>query len=110
MENSIGSAEDLVKQTQIKYGVMLGGSTLSFFKESNFSIYQKMWAVMETDPTVFVQTNDEGVDRVSRGNSKYAFLCESTSIDYECNRNPLLMQVGGLLDSKNYGIAMPMSK
>lgn len=32
MDVKIGNAEDLAKQSKIKYGVMLGGSTLSFFK------------------------------------------------------------------------------
>lgn len=32
MDESIENAEDLAKQSKIKYGVMLGGSTLSFFK------------------------------------------------------------------------------
>lgn len=32
MEVSIESAEDLAKQTKIKYGAVIGGSTLSFFK------------------------------------------------------------------------------
>lgn len=32
MEESISSAEDLAKQSKIKYGAVEGGSTLSFFK------------------------------------------------------------------------------
>ena len=32
MENTIDSAEDLSKQNVIKYGAVLGGSTLAFFK------------------------------------------------------------------------------
>lgn len=35
---------------------------------------------------------------------------ESTSIEYVIERNCELTQVGGLLDSKGYGIAMPPSK
>lgn len=38
---TIESAEDLAKQTKIKYGAVLGGSTLQFFKDSNFSTYQR---------------------------------------------------------------------
>lgn len=34
MDASIESAEDLAKQSKIKYGAVLGGSTLSFFKVS----------------------------------------------------------------------------
>lgn len=32
MDVSIENVEDLARQSKIKYGVMLGGSTLSFFK------------------------------------------------------------------------------
>lgn len=32
MDVSIEGAEDLAKQNKIKYGAVLGGSTLSFFK------------------------------------------------------------------------------
>lgn len=35
---------------------------------------------------------------------------ESTSIEYVIERNCELTQVGGMLDSKGYGIAMPPSK
>jgi len=35
---------------------------------------------------------------------------ESTGIDYQLDRHCELKQIGGLLDSKAYGIAMPVSK
>lgn len=39
MDASIESAEDLAKQSKIKYGAVLGGSTLAFFQvyETYFS-------------------------------------------------------------------------
>ncbi|XP_060801386.1 glutamate receptor ionotropic, kainate 2-like [Amyelois transitella] len=108
MDDSIKSAEDLAMQTKIKYGTVLGGSTYSFFKKSNVSTYQRMWAAMESArPSVFLKNNDEGVDRVLKSKRTYAFLMESTAIEYQLERKCELMQVGGLLDSKGYGIAMP---
>lgn len=56
-------------------------------------------------PSVFVKTYEEGIDRVLDGN--YAFLMESTMIDYAVQRDCNLTQIGGLLDSKGYGIATP---
>ena len=35
---------------------------------------------------------------------------ESTTVEYTIERNCKLTQVGGLLDSKGYGIAMPPSE
>lgn len=111
MDVSIESAADLAKQTKIKYGAMMGGSTLSFFKESNFSLYQRMWSAMESaEPSVFVSSNEEGVERVAKSNGNYAFLMESTAIEYIIEKNCNLTQVGGQLDSKGYGIALPVSK
>ncbi|XP_053682747.1 glutamate receptor ionotropic, kainate 2-like [Sabethes cyaneus] len=110
MDATIESAEDLAKQSKIKYGAVLGGSTLSFFRSSNFSTYQRMWAAMEsTRPSVFTKSNDEGRDRVLKGRGLYAFLMESTSLEYITERYCELTQIGGLLDSKGYGIAMPVN-
>lgn len=61
-------------------------------------------------PSVFTSSNVEGVDRVVKGKGSYAFLMESTSIEYVIERNCELTQVGGMLDSKGYGIAMPPSE
>ena len=62
-----------------------------------------MWSFMEAqDPVPFVQKSEEGIERVKKGD--YAFLMESTMIDYTVQRECDLMQVGGLLDSKGYGI------
>uniref|UniRef100_A0A1B0DDT3 Ionotropic glutamate receptor C-terminal domain-containing protein n=1 Tax=Phlebotomus papatasi TaxID=29031 RepID=A0A1B0DDT3_PHLPP len=109
MDATIESAEDLAKQSKIKYGAVIGGSTLSFFKESNFSTYQRMWAAMESArPSVFAKNNEEGMERVKKGKRLYAFLMESTTLEYITERNCELTQVGGLLDSKGYGIAMPV--
>lgn len=56
-------------------------------------------------PSVFVSTYEEGTKRVMEGN--YAFLMESTTLDYVVQRNCNLTQIGGLLDSKGYGIGTP---
>ncbi|XP_044732046.1 glutamate receptor ionotropic, kainate 2-like [Chrysoperla carnea] len=110
MGDSIKNAEDLAKQTTIKYGTVQGASTANFFRDSNFSVYQKMWSTMEsTRPSVFVDGNAEGVKRVLRGQGTYAFLMESTSIEYVTARECELTQIGGKLDSKGYGIAMPVN-
>ncbi|KOC67298.1 Glutamate receptor, ionotropic kainate 2 [Habropoda laboriosa] len=107
MDNPIKGVEDLAKQTKIKYGAVLGGSTSAFFRDSNYSTYQRMWAtMMETRPSVFTKTNDEGVERVLKKRD-YAFLMESTTIEYRMERNCDLDKVGGLIDNKGYGIALP---
>ncbi|KAJ8961950.1 hypothetical protein NQ314_005865 [Rhamnusium bicolor] len=111
MGPTIESAEDLASQNKIKYGSVSGGATASFFKDTNFSTYHRMWVQMESaDPSVFESNNKDGVKRVLNSKRQYAFLMESSSIEYEMERNCELMQVGNTLDSKGYGIAMPTSK
>lgn len=113
----------------------MGGSTLQFFKDSNYNTYQRMWGAMESmDPSPFVVDNKEGffsrlnikirskfnenfilfclkgIERVLKSKGEYAFLMESSQIEYFTQQNCNLTQVGGLLDSKGYGIALPMSR
>ncbi|XP_049771202.1 glutamate receptor ionotropic, kainate 2 [Schistocerca cancellata] len=106
MITPIENAADLAEQTEISYGTLEGGSTMTFFRDSKIGIYQKMWRFMESKrPSVLVSTYEEGVKRVLEGN--YAFLMESTMLDYAVQRDCNLTQIGGLLDSKGYGIATP---
>ncbi|KAG5889810.1 hypothetical protein JTB14_025589 [Gonioctena quinquepunctata] len=112
MEPPIKNAEDLLKQTKIKYGCVEKGSTENFFKDSNDSVYQRMYVNMKSQrPSVMEIENKDGVARVNTTkNGLYAFLMESTQIEYEVEQECKLKQVGGWLDTKSYGIAMPMSK
>ncbi|XP_066250742.1 glutamate receptor ionotropic, kainate 2-like isoform X7 [Euwallacea similis] len=107
MITPIENAEDLASQTEIPYGTLESGSTMTFFRDSMIETYKKMWRFMENrKPSVFVPTYEEGIKKVLEGN--YAFLMESTMLDYVVQRDCNLTQIGGLLDSKGYGIATPM--
>ncbi|XP_053977682.1 glutamate receptor ionotropic, kainate 2-like isoform X1 [Hylaeus volcanicus] len=107
MDNPIKDVEDLAKQTKIKYGAVRGGATSGFFRDSNYSTYQRIWAsMMEARPSVFTDSNDDGVKRVLKKRD-YAFFMESTTIEYRMERQCDLDQVGGLIDNKGYGIALP---
>ncbi|XP_078618325.1 glutamate receptor ionotropic, kainate 2-like isoform X2 [Branchiostoma floridae x Branchiostoma japonicum] len=106
MESPIESADDLAKQTKIKYGTLDFGATQTFFKNSKIPTYEKMWAFMSSqEPSVFTKSTEEGIDRVL--NENYAFLLESAMNEYFTHRNCNLTRVGGLLDSKGYGIGTP---
>lgn len=54
--------------------------------------------------------NDMGVNMASDKDSDYAFLMESSSIEFVIERNCIVTQIGGLLDDKGYGIAMKKGK
>nr|CAD7399734.1 unnamed protein product [Timema poppensis] len=107
MITPIENSDDLAGQTDISYGTLDSGSTMTFFRDSMIETYKKMWRFMENKkPSVFVPTYEEGINRVLEGN--YAFLMESTMLDYIVQRDCNLTQIGGLLDTKGYGIATPM--
>ena len=75
-------------------------------QDSKFPTYARMASFMESQkPKVFTSSNADGVDRVLESPGQYAFLMESNSIQYQTERNCELTQIGGLLDSKGYGIA-----
>lgn len=68
-----------------------------------------MWAFMSSrQQTALVKNNDEGIQRVLT--TDYALLMESTSIEYVTQRNCNLTQIGGLIDSKGYGVGTPIGK
>jgi len=65
-----------------------------------------MWKSMQQFSTkVFVDSTEEGIQLVKNG--QYAFLLESRMLEYIIQRSCDLTQVGGLLDSKGYGIGTP---
>ena len=47
-----------------------------------------------------MSSNDEGVDKVVEMDGKYAYMMESSSIQYLIERNCLVTQIGGNLDNK----------
>ncbi|RZC36214.1 Lig chan, ANF receptor and/or SBP bac 3 domain containing protein, partial [Asbolus verrucosus] len=107
----IDDLEDLAKQNKIKYGTLEGGSTQDFFRQSNYSTYRRMYANMRlSKPSVFVKSTEEGVNRViSTKDGMYAFLMESSTIDYRIERDCGLTTVENkYFNNIEYGIAMPL--
>ncbi|XP_037041000.1 probable glutamate receptor isoform X2 [Bradysia coprophila] len=97
--------EELASQDHVVYGCIKGGSTEAFLRDSKHPLYRKMWSRMvEMEPTPFVLTNMEGIERVRQGN--YAFISESSIIEYATSRHCDLHQIGDLITSKGYGLAV----
>jgi hypothetical protein len=84
------------------------GNFFSKLKESSIGDYQRMWKFMSSNPDVFVKKNQDGIDRVKA--ESYAFLMESTTIEYTVQRECNLTHIGGLFDNKGYGIGLPEGK
>ncbi|XP_015419623.1 PREDICTED: glutamate receptor ionotropic, kainate 1 [Myotis davidii] len=87
-------------------GTPMDSPSLSLQK-SRISTYEKMWAFMGSrQQTALVRSSEDGIQRVLTAD--YALLMESTSIEYVTQRNCSLTQIGGLIDSKGYGVGTPM--
>ncbi|CAF1218392.1 unnamed protein product [Adineta ricciae] len=106
----IETVEDLSKQTEIRYGTLKGGSTMSFFNKSTIPVFKRMWNYMQQhENDVFVTSNREGIEKVRRSKGKYAFLLESTLNEYVNERLPCdTMRIGENIDAKGYGIGTPL--
>ncbi|GMT10965.1 hypothetical protein PFISCL1PPCAC_2262, partial [Pristionchus fissidentatus] len=105
MASPIENADDLSKQSKIKFGTLGRGSTMTFFNESRVDTYERMWKMMNSAPGLFVESSAEGIARVRSGD--YAYLMESSMLEYAVERDCRLVQIGGLLDQKGYGIGLP---
>lgn len=109
MGPQINNLDDLLSQNRIKFGTMMNGSTYQFFKTATYPKHQAVWSKMNSfKPSTYVDNNKEGVRKVLNKNQDYAFFMESASMEYEINKHCELKQIGGLLDSKGYAIAMPI--
>lgn len=110
---TIKSVEDLKecglpdKVCPVTFGAKKGGSTLNFFKDAEHPTYKSMYAYMSAHPEYLTEDNAQGLEWAKTRN--YAFLMESSSIEYIIERNCNVTQIGSPLDEKGYGIAMRKS-
>ena len=71
------------------------------FQTSKMPMYQTMWEFMSNHRSeVMVGSNTEGIAKVIKDNGKYAYMMESSSIQYIIERNCKVTQIGGNLDTK----------
>lgn len=63
--------------------------------------------MIENAKDVLTESNDEGKNKILK--EDYAFLMESSSVEYLQERECNLSAIGKNLDSKGYGIAMRKS-
>lgn len=78
-------------------------------QRSHSSLYSKMWQFMSSRTQVFVDSYDDGIQRVRNSNGKFALLIESPKNDFVNMRKPCdTMKIGRNIDVKSYGIAMPL--
>jgi len=100
----IYSVEDFLNRKDMKLGVFGYGSSKKFFENSDIDVYQRIYHHMESDPTVYTNSNMEGVERVREEAGSYAYFIESPMAEYITSRTCDLAMLGRNLDSKYYGL------
>ena len=85
----IESVEDLAKQTDIRYGTLIGGSTMAFFNKSALDTFKRMWNFMQQHKDdVFVKSNREGIEKVRRSITLSIFFdCWLMTFPFGCFRS-----------------------
>jgi len=100
----IYSVEDLLDRNDLKLGVFGYGSSKKFFENSDYDVYQRIYHRMESDPTVFMNSNMQGIERVQKEAGYFAYFIESPMAEYITSRTCDLAMLGRNLDSKYYGL------
>ncbi|KAF2367886.1 Solute-binding protein family 3/N-terminal domain of MltF [Trinorchestia longiramus] len=75
---------------------------------SSSTVHKQMYTFVESHwPSLFVESTQEGVDRVLEDDERYAFITESPLVQYYSARNCSLRSVGGgSYGAHSYAIAM----
>jgi hypothetical protein len=102
-------AQDLIRQSDIRYGTLKRGVLVRAFRRTNVTTYRTAWRQMTRfRPSVFTETNDEGIERLRRPGEHYAFILPHPIGDYVANRQPCdLVTVGRFLAHRGYALAVP---
>jgi len=105
--NTFSSIEDLVNQTDIKFGCVKGGSTEKFFKNSNNPVYRKAWEIMKENFQQEMSVNvEEGIEMVLDNPGGYAFLLEAQNAQHAVNKNCGLKIVGPRINTRHFGLVV----
>ncbi|XP_055348140.1 glutamate receptor-like [Paramacrobiotus metropolitanus] len=105
MTSPIQSADDLVAQDEIRYGILEASvASNNFFNNSKEDLYERMWQTMQRLNTS-VDSLQTGLDRVRH--SKFAFIGPKTVAEFANSGMPCDTRiVGQPLYYSNYAIAM----
>lgn len=102
--DTINSLEALANQNKIKYGVMDGGSVMTFFENSEDSLYRKMFSHMREYKT-FVDGTKAGVEKART--EQYAYITEYPYLEYYNQQKPCNTRLlKNLIQTKSYGIGL----
>ena len=102
----ITTIEDLIYQSEIRYGTMSRGVIYNSLKSSSNVILKQIWRNVERwNTTVLSQDLDQGINWVR--NQKYGFILPDVTADYITTRDPCdLIMIDQVLPSRGFGFAV----
>ncbi|KAA0194677.1 Ionotropic receptor 199 [Hyalella azteca] len=77
-----------------KIGLLAGTSLLDILRSSEGSKYEELYVTSQESPSLFVNSDEEGVSRVL-SEERFAYFCESSSVLYLLRGNCSIMKVPG---------------
>ena len=97
--------EDLLNQSEIKYGTLRTGLLVWSFRNTNDTVSRILWRnIMRFGEDIFTDSNEEGISRVRR--DKYAYILPSSIGEYIANRPPCDLEIiDRFLMDRGYGFA-----
>lgn len=101
------SFDELSKQTQVAYGIVGGGSTEYYLRNSERDLQKRLWATINAHGEDLKATNlNDGVMRVSKSDGDFALIMEGPMAEHYASQPPCsLMVVGEPLSEHSYGFA-----
>ncbi|RDD40176.1 Glutamate receptor ionotropic, kainate 1 [Trichoplax sp. H2] len=102
LKSDIDSLAKLVSQNAIRYGTLEGSSLDTFIRNSATTPYYEMSGKMDN-----VKNLSIAISRVLSG--RYAYLGDSTTLNFIKNRNCILTTTGGEFLKDNFGLAFSKS-
>lgn len=100
--------DELADQTEVKYGVVSGGSTYEFIRKGRNETFVKMSQFFSNHPEVLVKSISEGVEKVMESEGKFAFIGEAVAYHVlKKQRYPGLMLIGDTFFPRQFGIVFP---
>ena len=105
-EPKITSLEDLINQSEIKFGTLNAGVIKHAFRTSNSSVYKIMWRrMLRFKNGALTRTNQEGIHKVRH--EKYAFILPNTIGEYISMRPPCdLITLDPFLMTRGYSLGV----
>ncbi|KAI1707238.1 ligated ion channel l-glutamate- and glycine-binding site domain-containing protein [Ditylenchus destructor] len=108
-DSAIRNIDDLLSQPNLRFGMVRNGNTHQFLQQSTNPMHQQLFQRIESQsPSGFVANYSEGIQRIRDSDENFAFLLETSAIDYARRQDCSFFRTGLNFNSNfSYAIAMP---